>query len=301
VKLRVAPLIAVALLTVSACSTAADVADEDPGPTTEPTQTDPAPTEPTESAPTESAPTETTPTETTPSAPELAPRPQVGNCYAVSTIGFRRQKDGSFPIACSKRHTAETYLVATVDPYPSARQLDQVWRRCHDRFRNYVGGSATISTLGIALILPSAAQVRAGHGWVRCDVIERTSFNGTTGTIRAGTVRNILVNNVPDRFRACSQRWPRVTQKVRFSSCQRFHQAELVPESRRLGGPAAPFPGRRVSRTRSADFCERVVLDYVPEALRFYYYYPTRGSWRAGTRDTVCWALDPTGNGLPPL
>jgi hypothetical protein len=219
----------------------------------------------------------------------------------VSNIGFRRQKDGSFPVACSKRHTAETYLVATVDPFPSRRQIDQVWRRCHDRFRSYVGASATVSTLGIALILPSAPQVRDGAGWVRCDVIERTSYQGKIGDVRTGTVRNILVNNVPDRFRACTKRWPRVTAKVRFSACTRFHQAELVPESRRLARPAAPFPGRKASRTRSANYCEDAVLDYVPEALRYYYYFPTRGSWRAGTRDTVCWALDPNGNGLPPI
>jgi Septum formation len=291
----------VAVLTLSACSTAADVASDEPGAAAEPTQTETTPTEPTRTTPTETAPTETTPTETTPPPPELAPRPQVGNCYAVSNIGFTRQKDGSFPIACSKRHTAETYHVAPVDPFPSRRQIEQVWRRCHDRFRSYVGGSATVSTLGIALILPSAPQVRAGQGWVRCDVIERTSYNGKTGQARTGTVRNILVNNVPDRFRACSQRWPRVTQKVGFSSCKRFHQAELVPESRRLGGPAAPYPGRKASRNRTANYCEDVVLDHVPEALRYFYYFPTRGSWRAGTHDTVCWALDPNGNGLPPI
>jgi hypothetical protein len=219
----------------------------------------------------------------------------------VTKSAFKRQRDGSFPLACTMRHTSETYLVTMVGGYPAPRQIDQVWRRCHDRFRGYVGASATVSTLGIAVIMPSTPQVRAGQGWIRCDVIERGSYAGQGGQPRTGSVRNVLVNDVPDVFRACTLRWPRVTQQVRFSPCGRFHQAELVPESRRLGGPEAAYPGRRNSRLSSANYCERVVLDYVPEALRYYYHYPTRGSWRTGTRDTVCWALDPTGNGLPPI
>jgi hypothetical protein len=298
-----------AALVLAGCAKAEDIATEDApasaspttasSPTGEPTQTPPSQTTPaeTETTPTET-PTESTPTQT---QPDLAPRPVVGNCYEVSRPAFKRQKDGSFPVRCRARHTAETYLVRSVAPYPSAAQIDEVWRSCHDRFRGYVGASATVSNLGIALITPSAQQVRAGHGWVRCDVIERSSFNGEIGLPRTGSVRDILANGVPDRYRACSKRWPKVVFKVRLTSCDEYHQAELIPQSVRIGGPSAPYPGRNAARNRSATFCEDIVLDYVPEARRYYYYYPTRGSWRAGTRDTVCWALDTTGDGLPPI
>jgi hypothetical protein len=289
-------------LVLSGCAKAEDVADDDlAGTSTTPDEPTSTLSSPTESSPTESSPTESTPTDTEPAEPELAPAPQVGNCYDVSRSGFQTQRDGSYPVPCARSHTAETYLVARVGPFPESRDIDAVWRKCHDRFRSYVGASATVSTLGIALIMPSNAQVAAGQGWIRCDVIERASFNGRSGLPRTGSLRDALVAEVPDRYRACSKRWPKVLQKVHFSPCDRFHQAELIPESERLGAPDDRFPGVATSRRRSATICESIVLDYVPEALRYYYYYPTRSSWGAGSRDTVCWALDTNGDGLPPI
>jgi hypothetical protein len=290
------------VLALAGCASAADVADEAAGTSTtsEPAPTEPSPsTEPTEpTVPSEpTAPTE--PPE--PPEPELASRPEVGNCYAVKNRDFLRQRDGSFPVKCREPHTAETYAVFRVDPYPVSPQIDGIWRKCHDRFRAYVGASENVSKLGVALIMPGTRQVIEGQGWIRCDVIERVNFNGQVGLERTGSVRNVLADGVPKRFRGCVRHWPRPNKAVHFTSCDVSHQAELIPEAIRIGGPRAPFPGVGVTRQRSQTFCENTVLDYVPEALNYYYYFPTRASWRAGTRDTVCWALDKDGQGLPAL
>ncbi|MGH3506711.1 MAG: septum formation family protein, partial [Nocardioidaceae bacterium] len=282
----VAPAIVLSVgLALSGCAKAEDVADAAPPETSTSPDEPPESTPTTESTPTESSPTVTTPTQTKPPESELASTPAVGNCYNVSKLGFKRQRDGSFPVPCKRTHTSETFLVSRVGTSPGPNEIDAVWRTCHDKFRGYVGGSATVSTLGIALIMPSTGQTVAGQGWVRCDVIERANFNGKGGVARTGSLRDTLAEEVPDRFRACSKRWPKVLQKVHFSSCDRFHQAELIPESKRIGGPDDPFPGLPTSRSSSAAYCERRVLEYVPEALRYYYYYPTRASWSAGSRD----------------
>ncbi len=285
--LRVLSWFVLGVIGLSACAKAEDLArgaDTTAAPPTSPTATD-------------------TPTPTQPSTPppDVAPRPTVGNCYLVAPRSYRRQVDGSDPVACAKRHTSETFGVFNVDPIPTSRQIEEVWRRCHDRFTAYVGASSTVSTLGIALIKATPDQVAAGQDWVRCDVIERTSFNGGIGRERSGNVRGALVDSVPAAFRGCSLRWPRVDTEVPFSSCARVHRAELIPTSTRIGGRDDPYPGEAFSRRTSRTFCADNVLNYVSEAVRYYYYYPTRSSWPAGSRDTVCWALDTSGAGLPPI
>jgi hypothetical protein len=293
--------LAAAAVLLTACGSAEDIsnAESEPSDTTSPTS-DPstsAPTEPT----TSSGPSTSAPTKTKEPKPQLAPRPVVGNCYATSRKGFSSQRDGSFPVACTKRHTAETFAVFNVGTAPLPGAIDRIWRSCQPRFREYVGGTPTISTLGLTVILPSLAQNDAGQGWIRCDALQQPSYNGNRGLARSGSLRNMLSGGVPAQFRGCALHWPKVDQAVIFTSCQRSHQAELIPESINLGGPSAPFPGVSTTQARSQAFCESTFQDYVSETLNYYYYYPTAASWKSGSHDTTCWALDLTGDGLPPI
>jgi hypothetical protein len=293
-------------LILTACGGAQDVANG-PDDTTETTRSAaPSSTSTTRSAepstPTSdpaSAPT-TTPT-TTPTSQPLAGRPQVGDCYDTSRRAFARQNDGSFPVSCARPHTAETFAVVTVGPLPSARAIDKVWRHCQPRFKTYVGGSPTISTIGFTVMLPSTAQAAAGQGWIRCDAMEQPSYNGHRGITRRGSLQDALSSGVPAKYRGCALHWPKVDHPVIFSSCKRRHQAELIPESLHLGGPEAKYPGLKASRSRSRQFCESTFQDYVTETLNYYFYFPTPASWRSGSHDTACWALDIHGDGLPPI
>jgi hypothetical protein len=302
---HVASLAALAVL-LSACGSAEDVANATPEPTesTSPTTSATEPTatsEPSTSEPTTSEPSTSEPTKTKEPAADVAPRPQVGNCYATDRKGFANQRDGSFPVPCTKQHTAETFAVFNVGTVPLPSDIDRIWRTCQPKFSGYVGGSPTISTLGLTVILPSPAQTDQGQGWIRCDAIQQPSYNGNRGLTRTGTLRNMLAGGVPRQFRGCALHWPKVNQAVIFSSCQRSHQAELIPESINLGGPSAPFPGVTTTQSRSKAFCESTFQDYVSETLNYYYYYPTAASWKSGSHDTTCWALDLTGDGLPPI
>jgi putative regulator of septum formation len=231
----------------------------------------------------------------------VAASPQVGNCYNAGKAAFHRQRDGSSPVSCRQRHTAETFAVFSTGPVPNRRTIDRIWRDCQSRFRAYVGDSTTVSTLRLTVMLPSTGQIAAGQHWVRCDAIELPGYTGHSGLPRTSSLKGALDRGVPKAFRGCARHWPRLDRSVHFTSCQRKHQTELIPESANLGGPEAAYPGRGTVKKDSKRFCLRAFQHFVPRTRHFYYYYPTRSSWRSSTHDTTCWALDPRGDGLPPV
>lgn len=303
-----------AALSLTACGSAQDVAQVEA--TTTQSTTSVTTSAPTVSAPTSTAiqtvtaPTSATPTLTPPSStaatsapptPDVAAAPQVGNCYDTGKVAFQQQRDGSEPMNCTQRHTAETFAVFNASAVPNRGEIDRVWRNCQAQFRSYVGNSATVSTLGVTVILPGQDQITAGQHWIRCDAIELPNYNGKAGLPRKGSVKGILSISVPRAFRGCARHWPKVDQPVHFTPCSQNHQAELIPESKNLGGPEASFPGRASSQSDSKSFCESVFQNYVPETTHYYYYFPTARSWRSGSHDTTCWALDTQGDGLPPI
>jgi hypothetical protein len=234
-------------------------------------------------------------------APSVAARPQVGNCYRASGAAFRRQRDGSEPVGCHKRHTDETFAVFSAGGAPPRAAIQRVWRQCEGRFRSYVGDSVTVSVLKVIVMLPSKQQIAAGQGWIRCDAIQPPNYAGHSGLPRKGSVKRVLSDRVPKALRGCVRHWPKIEQGVHFTSCRRHHQAELLPVSKNLGHAEAPYPGRRSVKTASRRFCAGVVQHFVPQTRHFYYYYPTPSSWRSSTHNTTCWALDPKGDGLPPI
>jgi hypothetical protein len=231
----------------------------------------------------------------------VAAEPQVGNCYNPGKAAFNHQRDGSGPVSCGKRHTAETFAVFSAGAVPNRRTIDRIWRECQSRFRGYVGDSTTVSTLRLTVMLPSHGQTAAGQRWIRCDAIELPAYTGHSGLPRTSSLRGALDGGVPKAFRGCARHWPKLDRPVHFTSCQRRHQAELIPESMNIGGPEANYPGRGTVKKDSKRFCLRAFQHFVPQTRHFYYYYPTRSSWQSSTHDTTCWALDPRDDGLPPI
>lgn len=297
----------VAALSLSACASAQDVAQTAAG-TTSPvvtaiTSSTPPITTPTLTATPTPTSISTTPAVTThtATATPVAEKPAVGNCYNTGKRAFQRQRDASPPIGCQQQHTAETFAVVDASTEPKRTEIDRAWRECQARFRSYVGDSATVSKLGLTVILPTPDQALAHGGWIRCDAIQLPNYNGKAGVPRTGSLQGVLAGQVPRQFRGCVRHWPKVDQPVHFTSCDENHQAELIPESINLGGPEAKYPGLTSAKNDSKSFCESVFQDYVPETRNYYYYYPTATSWRSGSHDTTCWALDTLGDGLPPI
>ena len=289
---------------IASCGNASDIlAGEEGQDSTVTTSTEPTATgsEPTDSEPTTSDTPTTSDAPTSEPSPAVAPAPKVGNCYPTSRAAFQRLRDGSFPVACDRAHTAETFAVFQVGPVPDDGRLNEIWRVCQVKFKRYVGDSPTVSKLGMTVILPSGPQAAAGQGWARCDVIELVNNNGKAGRAGIGSVKGALTGGGPRDLRGCVRHWPTANKQVQLLPGTDASQAELIPESKNLGGPNAKFPGLKASKTASKQFCEAVFQDYVPETLNYYYYYPTAESWKSGSHDTTCWALDVSGDGLPPI
>lgn len=264
-------------------------------PPTDTTLTTSSTSEPSSATPPTAPPTTVAPT------PVVADRPRVGNCYDTGKAAFQQAQDGSDAVSCQSRHTAETFAVFEVRPDPGTAQINRVGRTCNARFKQYVGGSPTVSKLGLTVMLPGSEQTAAGQTWIRCDVIELANYNGKGGLPRTGSVKGALDGQVPLALRGCVRHWPKVDQPVHFTSCQQRHQAELIPESLNLGSPDAKYPGQASVTADSKLFCRNTVQSYVPEAQNFYYYFPKLEGWQSGTRETTCWALDRFGDGLPPI
>ncbi|MEP6665672.1 MAG: septum formation family protein [Nocardioidaceae bacterium] len=295
------PLASAILL--ASCGSAQDVADTAAATTDHevPTQVTTQPTEATTESTATTAPSTPAATKTSDPTPQAASKPTPGECYATGTIAFNRQRDGSAPVSCNAQHTAETVAVFAAGQSPSSQDINNVWRSCQPRFKTYVGGAPTVSTLGLVVILPSEKQLAEGQSWMRCDAVERSSFNRDVGLPRQGSVKGALSGSVPVAYRGCVKHWPKVSLAVHFTSCRESHQAELIPESINLGGPNAPFPGTNSVKSKSKRFCANAFQDFVPETRNYYFYYPTPASWKSGSHDTTCWALDTKGNGLPPI
>ncbi len=312
VKNLLGSLAAVSALVLTSCASAQEVADmstettepvETSEPTTSTTSTSTIPPTST-SAPTTSEPPTTEPSTSAPTTttePQLAGLPKVGYCYDTTKPQFRDQRDGSFPVECSSRHTAETFAVFRVGSFPRPSEINKVWRDCQPLFRRYVGAPATLSKLDLALILPSDDQIAEGQDWIRCDAIQKEHYNARVGAPRTGSLQASLTSGVPREFRGCVKHWPKIDQAVTFTSCDERHQAQLIPESLFFGPPDAPFPGVETTQRKSKQFCEDVFQTYVPETRNYYYYYPTADSWKSGSHNSTCWALDTEGDGLPPL
>lgn len=283
------------LLAAVGCSQAQDVADAD----TTPSRSVTSPAEPSSSDHPSTPPSTPTPPATT--SPDHDSDPQIGFCYDAERRAFSTHRDGSEPVPCAAPHTAETFAVFGGRTLPDTDRLHRLRRLCATRFASYVGAPPTVSRVGMTLMEPSASEIAAGATWVRCDAIEVASFNVSIGISRTGSLRDALARTVPVALRGCANHWPKVYQAVHFTSCRTRHQAELIPEARVLGGPDAPYPGRAQARKASRTFCEAAFQRYVTSTTHFYYYYPTAASWVSSTHATTCWAVDPSGAGLPPL
>jgi hypothetical protein len=137
-------------------------------PTGEPTD-DPAPA------------SSSTASETVP--PDPGSRPKVGECHAL-TFGQAVAVVGrTEPVACRRKHTAQTYFVGRLDLTTKAgytRRVDsqaaqrQMRRACTDRLPGHLGVTPRDLRLSMAQAVwfsPSPKRAEAGADWFRCDVV----------------------------------------------------------------------------------------------------------------------------------
>ncbi len=127
--------------------------------------------------------TSSSPTTTETALPDPGPRPKVGECHALSFRQAVSVVGRTEPSACKKPHTAETYLVGTLQLATKAGKVRRVDSRaaqrqartaCTSRLPRHLGRTPRELRLSMAQAVwftPSPGRAEAGADWFRCDVV----------------------------------------------------------------------------------------------------------------------------------
>ncbi|MGH1562490.1 septum formation family protein [Mumia sp. DW29H23] len=288
--LAIATFGAGALVLVSACASATDLA-KDADPTT-PTASSEPPVRtlpPTEGTPTPSA-APTTPTVTLPKA---------GECRKPGAVdaALRVSDDDTAPVACAGA-TSVTYLVRTmpatvqaaVTAYDTTRILSSARAICEKGAIAYLGSDASTykrSQFGFVVGVPSAAQTAAGARWMRCDLVLPATA-ARLATIPAKS-KGALKGAASARYMQC------VRGDIRLATgtvpCTTKHQWRGVA-SVKLGAAKAKYAGAKKVQATMRDRCPAPVRRYLDTTGSFDYGYisPSRTAWQRGERYGVCFA-----------
>ena len=239
------------------------------------------------------SPSSSTPTETTP--PDPGPTPRVGECHAL-TFGQAVAVVGrTAPVACRRKHTAETYFVGRLDLDTLAgftRRVDsqaaqrQMRRACTTRLPRHLGRTPRELRLSMAQAVwftPSPKRAEAGADWFRCDVVA------------VGAPRRLL--DLPRRTKGwagapamCATAAPG-TRGFRRVTCAAQHSWRAV-STVDIPGARLPRPGAVAERMDST--CRDAAASSADDPLDFSWSQesPTQEQWDAGQRYGICWVPD---------
>jgi len=226
---------------------------------------------------------------------DLAP-PRAGECRQLPASAADASHDDTPTVPCTRRHTAETFLVGTLptatgSAYDDRRHGRHVYRTCRPAFASFLGADESLAMriqLSWAWFRPSPRAWEGGARWFRCDVL-----GGPDGAARLRslprTTEAQFADRRPDAWLSCArgEAFPRAVSVP----CSEPHDWRAVATVK-LGAPADPYPGDRVSEVRARDYCSDQVgawLDYAPD-YRYAYTWFHEAEWRAGNRRAVCWA-----------
>lgn len=237
--------------------------------------------------------TSPTTTETTP--PDPGPRPEVGECHAltfrqaVSLVGNTR------PVACRKPHTAQTYLVGRLELDTQAgrtRRVDsraaqrQARSACTSRLPRHLGRTPRELRLSMAQAVwftPAPRRAEAGADWFRCDVVvvaaEKKLLRLPRRTKGWGGAPAIAM---------CATAAPG-TRAFRRVTCGAKHSWVAVDTVDIPGG--AKLPARAAIADRMEAPCRDAARARAGDPLDFSWSQeiPTAEQWDAGRRYGICW------------
>ncbi len=230
---------------------------------------------------------------TTPSV-ELPKPPVRGACYQLDHAAALAPTVTAATVACTKKHTAQTYFVGRLElvadghllTVDSDRAEAQVATACRDRFADHVGGDPRLSVLNPVWFTATVEQSDAGADWFRCDVVA-LGGSDTLAPLPPKTKKLLDSSEGRARFGLCSDASPttRGTQQV---PCADPHQWRAILAVD-LPGPGYPTQVRAsdVMRTPCADAARDVAADQLN--VKWSEARPTKAQWKAGRRYGLCW------------
>jgi Septum formation len=222
--------------------------------------------------------------------------PRTGSCRDLSARDVAKPTNATPVIACSGRHTAETFAVGTLpkeagSAYGDKRQGRFVYDTCTAGFRDYLGADESLAMriqLSWAWFGPSERGWRKGARWYRCDVV-----GGAEGArqLRAlpPRVRGLFSAGQPDAWLTCARGTSVATgTKV---PCSQAHDWRAI-STIKVGQPTDAYPGDRIVQVRSRDLCSEWIgaWSHYPADYDYGYTWFHEAEWSAGNRRSVCWA-----------
>ncbi len=222
----------------------------------------------------------------------------MGACRALVPEEIRSPTNDTDPVGCDQPHTAETFLVSTFPSEYDDADLDDdklgafAYDVCQSGFMEFLGGDESLvkrSTLTWAWFRPSAKGWKKGARWFRCDVIGGGEQSKRFVELPV-TAEGVLLGRPDDRWMVCAE-GPTVSGSVKVP-CTEPHDWRAIATVV-LGKPGDEYPGDRVSKVKTRDFCSDQVgayLNYPVTDYEFGFTWFHKGEWDAGNRRSICWA-----------
>lgn len=249
------------------------------------------PSEPSDSPSSSESPAPT-PAETVP--PDPGPTPKGGECHALSFRQAVAVVGRTEPVACRKKHTAQTYFVGRLrleTPAGGTRRVDsdaaqrQARDTCTSRLPRHLGvapGELRLKMAQAVWFTPSPKHAEAGARWFRCDVVA------------VAAPRRLLL--LPRQTKGwgdapvlamCATAAPG-TKAFRRVGCGATH-AWLAVATVDITGKR--LPAQAVIAERMESTCRDAARSRAADPLDFTWSQesPTKEQWDAGRRYGICW------------
>lgn len=244
-------------------------------------------------SPTESStPTEAVQPETVP--PDPGPRPEVGECHALSFGQAVAVVGRTEPVPCRRKHTAETYFVGRLELETASghtRRVDsraaqrQARTTCTSRLPRHLGLSPRALRLTMAQAVwftPSPRRAEAGADWFRCDVVA------------VAAPRRLL--QLPRRTKGWGDAPVLAMCATAAPGTPAFRRVSCGADHTWLAVSTVDIAGKRLPRRpaiaeRMETTCRDAARSRADDPLDFTWSQesPTKEQWDAGRRYGICW------------
>jgi len=223
--------------------------------------------------------------------------PEVGACRMITPGDVELPSNATKTVPCTEPHTAETFLVDELpddlvkSDYEDPALGAFAYETCSKAFMTFTGGDDSQvmrAVVSWAWFRPSRPAWEAGARWYRCDIVGGGPQSASY-VLLPDDSSQLLYGRPTDEWLACA-----TGDKFSGSTkvpCSAKHDWRAVTTIK-LGEPDDPYPGDKVSETKTRDYCSDSVgawLGY-PVEYDFAYTWFHEAEWEAGNRRSVCWA-----------
>jgi len=227
--------------------------------------------------------------------PAQAAEPAVGQCFAYSKATLDDVSSPAAPVACTARHTAETYAVLQLpDAFGLPAKATAAARLaaaepCTTKAMNaYLGltDRRLPSRFETVVRFPTNDQWKQGERWMRCDVVLQ---GGTALVTLTRPVAEFVAASDPAQFDFCTPGTPRATNTA-SAPCTKPKSNWIKVLDRDLGKPGSAFPGRRAVEDRTRALCRAQGKQWNGKEKYpgWWAIWPTQVGWRKGQRSAQC-------------